>query len=118
MCGTSVVTARRAALTLIGMAWHSLQLPNLQTDSAQLLKGCGVDGALVVTTPQEVALADVRKEVNFCKKVCARCDSAPSAGLDPRDGAAHHLVYTSCTAVQHRMKCGRAAVGHRRAPCT
>lgn len=35
---------------------------------AQLLKGCGVDGALVVTTPQEVALADVRKEVNFCKK--------------------------------------------------
>jgi NUBPL iron-transfer P-loop NTPase len=35
----------------------------------QLLKGCGVDGALIVTTPQEVALADVRKEVNFCKKV-------------------------------------------------
>ena len=37
--------------------------------SLQLLKGCGVDGALIVTTPQEVALADVRKEVNFCKKV-------------------------------------------------
>lgn len=36
---------------------------------AQLLKGCGVDGAVVVTTPQEVALIDVRKEVNFCKKV-------------------------------------------------
>ena len=28
-----------------------------------------MDGALIVTTPQEVALADVRKEVNFCKKV-------------------------------------------------
>ena len=43
---------------------------------AQLLKGCGVDGALVVTTPQEVALADVRKEVNFCKKVgCFHCVS-------------------------------------------
>jgi Mrp family chromosome partitioning ATPase len=35
---------------------------------AHLLKGCGVDGALIVTTPQEVALADVRKEINFCKK--------------------------------------------------
>lgn len=35
---------------------------------AQLLKGCGVDGAVVVTTPQEVSLMDVRKEVNFCKK--------------------------------------------------
>jgi Mrp family chromosome partitioning ATPase len=25
-------------------------------------------GAIIVTTPQEVALADVRKEINFCKK--------------------------------------------------
>ena len=28
-----------------------------------------VDGALLVTTPQEVSIADVRKEINFCKKV-------------------------------------------------
>jgi len=28
-----------------------------------------MDGAIVVTTPQEVALADVRKEINFCNKV-------------------------------------------------
>ena len=28
-----------------------------------------VDGAVVVTTPQEVALADVRKSINFCKKL-------------------------------------------------
>lgn len=28
-----------------------------------------VDGAVLVTTPQEVAAADVRKELNFCKKV-------------------------------------------------
>lgn len=35
---------------------------------AQFLKASGVDGALIVTTPQEVALIDVRKEVNFCKK--------------------------------------------------
>mmetsp|Transcript_6930 Transcript_6930/g.15935 ORF Transcript_6930/g.15935 Transcript_6930/m.15935 type:complete len:326 (-) Transcript_6930:69-1046(-) len=28
-----------------------------------------VDGAIIVTTPQEMALLDVRKEINFCKKV-------------------------------------------------
>lgn len=28
-----------------------------------------VSGAVVVTTPQEVAMSDVRKELNFCKKV-------------------------------------------------
>lgn len=32
------------------------------------LKDASVDGAVVVTTPQEVALLDVRKEINFCKK--------------------------------------------------
>ncbi|KAK9448072.1 cytosolic Fe-S cluster assembly factor NBP35 [Limtongia smithiae] len=30
--------------------------------------GSGVDGAVVVTTPQEVALLDVRKELDFCRK--------------------------------------------------
>ncbi|KAL9089418.1 MAG: hypothetical protein Q9165_005739 [Trypethelium subeluteriae] len=33
-----------------------------------LLKESGVDGAVVVTTPQEVALLDVRKEIDFCRK--------------------------------------------------
>jgi Mrp family chromosome partitioning ATPase len=28
-----------------------------------------VDGAVIVTTPQEVSLMDVRKEINFCRKV-------------------------------------------------
>lgn len=33
------------------------------------LKSAGVDGAIVVTTPQEVSMDDVRKEISFCKKV-------------------------------------------------
>ena len=34
----------------------------------QSLKSSNVDGAIIVTTPQEVSMADVRKELNFCKK--------------------------------------------------
>jgi Mrp family chromosome partitioning ATPase len=34
----------------------------------QYLKKANVYGSVIVTTPQEVALSDVRKEVNFCKK--------------------------------------------------
>ncbi|KAK3626730.1 cytosolic Fe-S cluster assembly factor nbp35 [Elasticomyces elasticus] len=36
------------------------------------LKESGVDGAVLVTTPQEVALLDVRKEIDFCKKAGIR----------------------------------------------
>jgi len=35
----------------------------------QYLQSVGIDGAIIITTPQEVALMDVRKEINFCKKV-------------------------------------------------
>lgn len=28
-----------------------------------------IDGAIIVTTPQQVAISDVKKEINFCKKV-------------------------------------------------
>src|SRR6266542_3682349 len=35
----------------------------------QYLKESGIDGAVIITTPQEVALQDVRKEIDFCKKV-------------------------------------------------
>ncbi len=54
---------------------------------AQFLKGADVDGAVIVTTPQEVSIIDVRKEVNFCHKVLQPCPSLPdhqlivSAGL-------------------------------------
>ncbi|GFP84952.1 cytosolic fe-s cluster assembly factor nbp35 [Phtheirospermum japonicum] len=35
----------------------------------QFLQSTGIDGAIIVTTPQQVSLIDVRKEVSFCKKV-------------------------------------------------
>ncbi len=35
----------------------------------QFLKPSGITGAIIVTTPQEVSLLDVRKEITFCKKV-------------------------------------------------
>uniref|UniRef100_A0A671PPY1 Cytosolic Fe-S cluster assembly factor nubp1 n=1 Tax=Sinocyclocheilus anshuiensis TaxID=1608454 RepID=A0A671PPY1_9TELE len=35
----------------------------------QYLSGAGIDGAVIITTPQEVSLQDVRKEIRFCKKV-------------------------------------------------
>jgi Mrp family chromosome partitioning ATPase len=34
----------------------------------QLMKESGIDGAVIVTTSQEVSMSDVRKELNFCKK--------------------------------------------------
>ncbi|KAF5806003.1 putative mrp/NBP35 ATP-binding protein [Helianthus annuus] len=38
----------------------------------QFLKETGIDGAIIVTTPQQVSLIDVRKEVSFCKRVGIR----------------------------------------------
>lgn len=35
----------------------------------ELRYATNLDGAIIVTTPQKVATADVRKEINFCKKV-------------------------------------------------
>ncbi|XP_066992109.2 cytosolic Fe-S cluster assembly factor nubp1 [Anabrus simplex] len=40
--------------------------------AAQYLLGAGLTGAIIVTTPQEVALLDVRKEIDFCRKVNIR----------------------------------------------
>ncbi|NXJ03250.1 NUBP1 factor, partial [Odontophorus gujanensis] len=35
----------------------------------QYLSALHIDGAVIITTPQEVSLQDVRKEINFCHKV-------------------------------------------------
>ena len=32
------------------------------------LRDVGIDGGILVTTPQEVSLADVRKEIRFCQR--------------------------------------------------
>ncbi|XP_055938643.1 cytosolic Fe-S cluster assembly factor NUBP1 homolog [Argiope bruennichi] len=36
---------------------------------SQYLQDTNLKGAIIVTTPQEASLLDVRKEINFCKKV-------------------------------------------------
>jgi len=36
---------------------------------SNFLAEAGIDGAVIVTTPQEIALQDVRKEINFCRKI-------------------------------------------------
>ncbi|KAG7459471.1 hypothetical protein MATL_G00210990 [Megalops atlanticus] len=35
----------------------------------QYLSSAQIDGAVIITTPQEVSLQDVRKEIRFCQKV-------------------------------------------------
>ncbi|KAK2097604.1 hypothetical protein P7K49_023055 [Saguinus oedipus] len=35
----------------------------------QYLAAAHIDGAVIITTPQEVSLQDVRKEISFCRKV-------------------------------------------------
>lgn len=47
----------------------------------QYLKGCNVDGAVIVSTNQEVSLADVRKEINFCKKTSIKVRSRKGRSL-------------------------------------
>jgi len=37
--------------------------------AVQYLSAARIDGAVIITTPQEVSLQDVRKEINFCHKV-------------------------------------------------
>jgi len=55
-----------------GLDWLVVDTPPGTSDEhlsvVQYLKGYA-DGAIIVTSPQDVALADVRKEIMFCRKV-------------------------------------------------
>lgn len=42
--------------------------PMMTDNDGASLSSSGASGAIVVTTPEEVSMADVRKELNFCKK--------------------------------------------------
>lgn len=72
----------------------------------QYLSGAGIDGAVIVTTPQEVALCDVRKEISFCRKtllpiigivenmgdfVCPKCHKS-STIFPPTSGGAAKMA--------------------------
>ena len=49
----------------------------------QFLKAASVDGAVVVSTPQQVSIIDVRKEINFCRKVGRGGAGGPAAAAVP-----------------------------------
>lgn len=83
----------------------------------QYLAGAGIDGAIVVTTPQEISLQDVRKEINFCRKVnlpvlgilenmsmftCPKCHVS-SAILPPSSGGADSLAQFAGSVVLGRL---------------
>ena len=50
-----------------------------------LLRQSGIEGAVLVTTPQEVSLQDVRKELSFCKKLKV-----------PVVGVVENMAYYTC----------------------
>ncbi|KAL8774479.1 MAG: hypothetical protein Q9209_000852 [Squamulea sp. 1 TL-2023] len=64
------------------------------------LKESGVDGAVVVTTPQEVSLLDVRKEIDFCRK----------AGIKVL-GVVENMSGFVCPSCTHRNKVFKATTG-------
>ncbi len=68
----------------------------------QYLKETGIDGAVIITTPQEISLQDVRKEIDFCRKVdipilgivenmsgfvCPKCDTKSDIFIPSTGGA-------------------------------
>ena len=64
------------------------------------LKESGVDGAIIVTTPQEVSLLDVRKEIDFCKK----------AGIKIL-GLVENMSGFVCSGCNHRNQVFKATTG-------
>jgi Mrp family chromosome partitioning ATPase len=90
---------------------------------AQYLRAARISGAVVVTTPQELALLDVRKEINFCKKlgipiigvvenmsgfVCPNCARqvqvfAPTTGGAQRMAESMHVPYLGAIPLDPRI---------------
>lgn len=68
--------------------------------SSLLRQAGGIDGAVVVTTPQEVALLDVRKEIDFCRK----------AGI-PMLGLVENMAAFVCPKCSHASEVFRATTG-------
>lgn len=64
------------------------------------LKESGIDGAVVVTTPQETSLLDVRKEIDFCRK----------AGIRVL-GLAENMSGYVCTSCKHVNRVFRPTTG-------
>ncbi|KAL7750840.1 cytosolic Fe-S cluster assembly factor nbp35 [Sorochytrium milnesiophthora] len=64
------------------------------------LKEAGITGAVLVTTPQEVALQDVRKEIQFCRKV----------GV-PILGVVENMAGFECPGCHHTAPIFRATTG-------
>lgn len=65
-----------------------------------LLKESGVDGAVLVTTPQEVSLLDVRKEIDFCRKA-----KIPILGI------VENMSGFVCPGCRHESQIFRASTG-------
>jgi len=64
------------------------------------LKASGVDGAVLVTTPQEVSLLDVRKEIDFCRKADIRIL-----------GIVENMSGFVCPGCKHQSQIFRASTG-------
>lgn len=78
---------------------------------AEQLRWSNPDGAIIVTTPQSVATADVKKEINFCRKVelnilglvenmsgficpyCAECTNIFSSGGGEKLARSYSIPY-------------------------
>jgi Mrp family chromosome partitioning ATPase len=71
-----------------------------------LLKDAGIDGAVLVTTPQEVSLQDVRKEISFCRK----------AGI-PIIGLIENMSGFSCPQCRHTTDVFAPTTGGAQAMC-
>jgi len=64
------------------------------------LKESGIDGAVLVTTPQETSLLDVRKEIDFCRKAGIRIL-----------GLAENMSGYVCRSCKHVNRIFRATTG-------